>query len=42
VTGRGVACVAYEGDNGYTGIVVEAAVNQYNGKVAVKRIWVGN
>jgi nicotinate dehydrogenase subunit B len=30
VTGRGVACVAYEGDNGYTGIVVE---------VAVKRMW---
>jgi nicotinate dehydrogenase subunit B len=40
VTGRGVACVAYEGDNGYTGIVVEAAVNQDNGKVAVKRMWV--
>jgi CO/xanthine dehydrogenase Mo-binding subunit len=41
VTGRGVACVAYEGDNGYTGIVVEAAVNQDNGKVSVKRMWVG-
>ena len=40
VIGRGVACVAYEGDNGYTGIVVEAAVNQDNGKVSVKRMWV--
>lgn len=40
-TGRGVACVAYEGDNGYTGIVVEAAVDQDTGKVLVKRIWVG-
>jgi len=41
VTGRGVACVAYEGDNGYTGIVVEIEVNQDTGKVAVKRMWVG-
>src|SRR5208282_6041314 len=40
VTGRGVACVAYEGDNGYTGIVVEADVNQDTGKVSVRRIWV--
>ncbi|MEQ1885403.1 MAG: molybdopterin cofactor-binding domain-containing protein [Bryobacteraceae bacterium] len=39
VTGRGVACVAYEGDNGYTGIVVEVAVNQETGKVDVKKIW---
>ena len=41
VTGRGVACVAYEGDNGYTGIVVEIQVNQDTGKVVVKRIWAG-
>jgi nicotinate dehydrogenase subunit B len=40
VTGRGVACVAYEGDNGYTGIAVEAEVNQDTGKVAVRKIWV--
>jgi len=39
-TGRGVACVAYEGDNGYTGIVVEVAVNQDDGKVAVRHMWV--
>jgi nicotinate dehydrogenase subunit B len=41
VTGRGVACVAYEGDNGYTGIVVEIEVTQNTGKVIVKRIWAG-
>jgi nicotinate dehydrogenase subunit B len=41
VTGRGVACVAYEGDNGYTGIVVEVEVNQDTGEVTVKRLWVG-
>jgi CO/xanthine dehydrogenase Mo-binding subunit len=41
ITGRGVACVAYEGDNGYTGIVVEASVDQDSGKVMVKRMWVG-
>jgi nicotinate dehydrogenase subunit B len=41
VTGRGVACVAYEGDNGYTGIAVELDVNQDTGKVTVKRMWVG-
>jgi len=41
VTGRGVACVAYEGDNGYTGIVVEIEVNQDTGHVTVKRMWVG-
>ena len=40
VTGRGVACVAYEGDNGYTGIVVEADVDQDTGKVSVRKIWV--
>ena len=41
VTGRGVACVAYEGDNGYTGIVVDIELNQDTGKVIVKRIWAG-
>jgi len=40
VTGRGVACVAYEGDNGFTGIVVEADVNQDTGKILVRRMWV--
>jgi len=41
VTGRGVACVAYEGDNGYTGIVVDIEVNQDTGKVVVQRIFAG-
>ena len=40
VTGRGISCVAYEGDNGYTGIAVEAEVHQDTGKVTVKRMWV--
>ena len=40
VTGRGVAVVAYEGDNGYTGIVVEADVNQDTGKILVRGMWV--
>jgi CO/xanthine dehydrogenase Mo-binding subunit len=39
-TGRGVACVAYEGDNGYTGIVTEVEVDQDSGKIAVKRVFV--
>jgi nicotinate dehydrogenase subunit B len=38
--GRGVACVAYEGDNGYTGIVTEVEVDQDTGKIAVKRVFV--
>jgi CO/xanthine dehydrogenase Mo-binding subunit len=38
VTGRGVACVAYEGDNGYTAVVVEAEIDRDTGKIAVKRI----
>jgi nicotinate dehydrogenase subunit B len=37
-TGRGVACVAYEGDNGYTAIVTEVEVDQDTGKIAVTRV----
>jgi CO/xanthine dehydrogenase Mo-binding subunit len=40
VSGRGIACVAYEGDNGYTAIVVDAEVDQDTGKVAVKQMFV--
>lgn len=40
--GRGFACVAYERDNGYAAMVVEAEVDQDTGKVAVKRIVVSN
>ena len=37
VTGRGVACVLYEGDNGYCGLVTEVDVNQDTGLVEVRR-----
>lgn len=40
--GRGIACVAYEGDNGYAAMVVEAEVDQDTGRIAVKRIVVSN
>ncbi len=36
-TGRGVACVLYEGDNGYCGMVAEVEVNQDTGLVVVRR-----
>jgi nicotinate dehydrogenase subunit B len=42
VKGHGIACVAYEGDNGYAAMVVEAEVDQDTGKVTVKRIVVSN
>ena len=38
VTGRGVSCVAYEGTNGYSAMVIEAEVDRASGVVAVKRI----
>jgi CO/xanthine dehydrogenase Mo-binding subunit len=41
-TGRGVACVLYEGDNGYSALVVDIEVNQDTGKIAVKRIFAAN
>ena len=37
VTGRGVSCVLYEGDNGYCSNVTEVEVNQDTGVVVVKR-----
>ena len=40
--GRGVACVAYEGDNGYAAMVAEVEVDQDTGKVTVKRIVTSN
>jgi CO/xanthine dehydrogenase Mo-binding subunit len=42
VTGRGIACVAYEGGNGYAALVAEVEVNQDTGNVAVKRLVVSN
>src|SRR5262249_719335 len=41
-SGRGMACVGYEGDNGYSAAVGEVEVNQDTGKVTVKRMSVAN
>ena len=38
VAGRGVACVLYEGGNGYCAMVAEVEVDQDTGEVAVKRL----
>ena len=37
-SGRGIACVLYEGDNGYVALVAEVDVNQDTGVVQTKRI----
>ena len=37
-SGRGMACVLYEGNNGYSAMVLEAEVDQDTGKIAVRRI----
>jgi nicotinate dehydrogenase subunit B len=42
VTGRGIACVAYEGDNGYAALVAEVAVDQASGRVQARRFIVGH
>ena len=36
--GRGVSCVAYEGDNGYIAMVAEVEVDQATGAVTAKRL----
>jgi nicotinate dehydrogenase subunit B len=38
VAGRGIACVLYEGDNGYVALVAEVEVNVDTGVVTAKRI----
>jgi nicotinate dehydrogenase subunit B len=38
VAGRGIACVCYEGDNGYVAIVADVTVNQGSGQVEVTRL----
>jgi len=40
VSGRGMACVLYEGDNGYAAMVAEVDVNEATGAVAVKRLFI--
>jgi CO/xanthine dehydrogenase Mo-binding subunit len=41
VTGRGVSCVLYEGDNGYSAMVAEVSVDQATGIVTVTRLIAG-
>jgi len=36
VTGRGIACVAYEGNNGYAAIIAEVSVDVESGRVTPK------
>jgi CO/xanthine dehydrogenase Mo-binding subunit len=36
VTGRGIACVAYEGNNGYTAVIAEVSVELESGRVTPK------
>jgi CO/xanthine dehydrogenase Mo-binding subunit len=40
--GRGIACVLYEGDNGYCAMVAEVEVDRRNGAVAVRRFVIGH
>ncbi|PWT81703.1 MAG: xanthine dehydrogenase family protein molybdopterin-binding subunit [Blastocatellia bacterium] len=42
VTGRGISCVLYEGDNGYCALVAEVSVDQDSGRVTVKRLVIAN
>ncbi|MFN0102337.1 MAG: molybdopterin cofactor-binding domain-containing protein [Bryobacteraceae bacterium] len=42
VSGRGVAIVLYEGNNGYGGLVAEVEVDQDSGSVTVKKLVAGN
>ncbi|MGE3840438.1 MAG: molybdopterin cofactor-binding domain-containing protein [Vicinamibacterales bacterium] len=37
-SGRGLACVLYEGDNGYVALVADVDVNQDTGELHVKRL----
>jgi CO/xanthine dehydrogenase Mo-binding subunit len=37
VTGRGIACVAYEGENGYAALIAEVEVDQASGEVQPRR-----
>ena len=41
VRGRGIACVCYEGDNGYVAMVAEVEVNRTAGACACMRLVVG-
>jgi CO/xanthine dehydrogenase Mo-binding subunit len=41
VRGRGIACVCYEGINGYVGLIAEVEVDQDSGRVRVMHLVVG-
>jgi CO/xanthine dehydrogenase Mo-binding subunit len=41
-SGRGIACVLYEGDNGYCAMVAEVDVHQDTGAILVKRLVIAN
>jgi len=40
LTGRGIACVAYEGNNGYAALVAEVSIDTASGRVTPKRFTV--
>ena len=42
VSGRGISCVFYEGDNGYCAMVAEVEVDQGTGAVEVRRLTIAN
>ncbi len=42
VSGRGISCVFYEGDNGYCAMVAEVEVDQGSGAVEVRRLTIAN
>jgi CO/xanthine dehydrogenase Mo-binding subunit len=42
ITGRGIACVAYEGDNGYAALIAEVEVDDGTGRVHARRFIVAH
>jgi CO/xanthine dehydrogenase Mo-binding subunit len=42
VSGRGISCVLYEGDNGYCALVAEVEVNQDTGAIIARRFFLAN
>ena len=42
VSGRGMSCMLYEGDNGYAAMILDVDVNQDTGKIVVKQVFFAN
>ena len=42
LSGRGISCVLYEGNNGYCAVVAEVDVNQGTGAVVVKNLYIAS